>query len=292
MIFAGVVAWDALEYPRPGSIHQDYHPSEYAKRAEERIAVICRDLVGVQQAACAAEIADRQREKHDSERDLNAQRYMAFWAFWMVVASTIAAFATLVGLILLQRTWRETKRTADVAQSAFLMSERPHLFIGEVQPMAPLFSDYPNRVINPDLEFFDVRYDVQNHGKTPAIIKALEASVRILPNLDGTPEFSSGEQSPFEMIVAAERARTASQFMRRAITEEDAHLISRSRQVYIEGAAVGHIFFYVRVTYTSPLGVTDQIMSAFRYDPITNDFIPASGSNFNYRRLGQIEPQS
>ena len=210
---------------------------------------------------------------------------LANWmtAFFGLVATTIAAF----GLIWLRKTWNETKRTADVAQHAFLMSERPYVFVTNVVPIAPLFSDHEFWALNPDLDFFRVAFDLENHGKTPAIVKCLRSSVRIIEDLRGVPQFHSGEIAKWEMIIPAGRVRQATQFLRDKVTAEEAEIISRTRRIHIDGAPKLQVFFYVHIEYESVLGVKDEVMAAFLYDPIANDFLPAESDEFNFRRYGE-----
>lgn len=294
IIFVTLALWAVASVAYLHGAHREaeyYRAQDEKKYTQEGVQDVCGGSASPRFVECVMREARAHAKQGNEYKDLQAQEKMALWARWMFVASALAAIGAVGALFWLRLTWGETRRAADIAQNAFLMAERPHVFVGDLEAVTPLFSDYLEGVREPSLDFFEVVFDVQNHGKTPAIIKSLQSSVRMLPDLVGEPEFFGGETSNFEIIIPAERAKSAAQFMRRKINDEELQTVRMSREVFTKNAQVLHIYFYVKIIYTSVAGSVDEVMAAFRYDPRVNDFLPADSPTFNYRRLGKATDQ-
>ncbi|MEP0320888.1 hypothetical protein [Bauldia litoralis] len=143
---------------------------------------------------------ERQRQEQREIDDLGAQQQMAVWAkgvFWATVATV---GITMVGLFLIWRTLKHTrraadyardmveegrqatsaaesatheaKRQADTAEAAYSRLERPYLFpkiVGSRLYKVPDGTKTPK----PHIE-----YTVANYGKTPAIFKSIFLELR------------------------------------------------------------------------------------------------------------------
>lgn len=118
LVMAGVVLWDALEYTRPGSIDQTYETSEYAAVAELRMASECSHFKGPEQTVCYSRITESEQGRHRSERDLSAQRYMAFWAGLMAFCAFLSVLVSGLGVWFVKRTLDQTAETNRAAVEA------------------------------------------------------------------------------------------------------------------------------------------------------------------------------
>ena len=152
---------------------------------------------------------ESKQNKQRAENDLKAQQEMAKWAFWMFVATAAAVVLTLVGLVLIWRTLRHTKRaadytgtmvtqtkdateaaltTAETTKQALELSERPYIYI------KILSSDIDSLLRIDDYDAArgfgttfvpSVKFEICNFGKTPAILYRAYGTLQLL---NGVPD--------------------------------------------------------------------------------------------------------
>ena len=96
----------------------DDHSRKYAAYAQEQIRENCFPLSGVHKANCISEKRHDYREDRREERDLVAQRNSANWAYIMGAAAVLGMVLSAVGVVLVWITFRETRRTAQIAYDA------------------------------------------------------------------------------------------------------------------------------------------------------------------------------
>ncbi len=123
--------------------------------SRDHVEEACFGLGGGEWRGCALNVIQREFETGQNTRDLHAQERMARWAFWMFVAAGIGTLVAGFGLILLRRTWVETKRTADVTRT-----------IGEAQVRAYLRVERAR--VQQDGNKITVEVTVKNYGQSPA----------------------------------------------------------------------------------------------------------------------------
>jgi hypothetical protein len=127
-----------------------------------------------------AEPRPSQRELAADRReieDLAAQKEMAKWAFWMLVASVVGSLLTIVGLFFVWRTLHHTRRAADYARDSVddgrdIAANQLRAYVG---PRAV------NYTFDPVGGGFGASTEVSNFGQTPAFQFRHIASLNWLP---------------------------------------------------------------------------------------------------------------
>lgn len=107
--------------------------NHYARETSEKVAQTCIRLTPVERIDCLYKATDAQREYEYNQADLVAQRQSALWAYIMAGAAVIGMLLSVVGVILVWTTFRETKKAASISEKtyqAFIAFERPRLVVG------------------------------------------------------------------------------------------------------------------------------------------------------------------
>lgn len=123
----------------------------YAKHAQDEIKHTCVRLNGVAYTECIIGVVEATNENERSEGDLNAQRNMARWALWMLVATIAMAVITAGGVYYV---WKTLKVTRDIGEA----QTRAYIGIQDV--------DISNVS---DGSYAKVSYKIINSGNSPAI---------------------------------------------------------------------------------------------------------------------------
>ncbi|WP_300584976.1 hypothetical protein [Marivita sp.] len=145
---------------------QQANANTYARHAQDEINSACTGLDGVAQTECIIRVIEATNEHQRSEQDLNAQRNMARWALWMLVATMMMALITALGVYYVWRTLLATQKMAEDTRD-----------IGEAQVRAYLSMNDGEVIIGEILEDnelghqvrFDVWLTVHNSGQSPAM---------------------------------------------------------------------------------------------------------------------------
>lgn len=106
---------------------QHYRDSAYVS-AKAR----CSRVARAQIRPCVDEEYDAARKGEHDEYDLQAQLVTSVWTRAMGIAAIIGMAVGILGVGLIFITFRENKRTADVAENALAESGRPHLLLGTI----------------------------------------------------------------------------------------------------------------------------------------------------------------
>lgn len=129
--------------------------ADYAKR---HIDEVCLGLTGAEWIKCAIYAMEPYQQKSQDTRDLHAQEWMAHWAKLMFFAAAASTLVAAYGLILLRRTWHETKRTADISKEIGRDQARAYVDVGAVNfYWGTEVGDHPR-----------VSLSLRNSGATPA----------------------------------------------------------------------------------------------------------------------------
>lgn len=145
LIAALFIAWGvskSAEYQRQA----DNQTREYTAYTDQEIRKACLRLPPVDKQECAAKARHEQRAYQRNEQDLVAQRQSALWAYIMGAAAVIGMGLSVIGVILVWTTFRETRRTAVIAQKnleVFQQAERGFVRILDMYiidlPSDPMF---------------------------------------------------------------------------------------------------------------------------------------------------------
>jgi hypothetical protein len=90
---------------------------DYSKRRDVIEKNRCLPLASKEEAACINQERESARQGYRDEYDLEAQRVTANWTAHMGIAAIIGMAASLIGVGLVFFTFRETQRTAEIAQA-------------------------------------------------------------------------------------------------------------------------------------------------------------------------------
>lgn len=174
----------------PQRVANSYEASKYQVNAQERIQATCVGHEGTGFAECLFEIEQSERDNHNTQKDIGAQRYMAIWAFVMAFAAIGTMGVTAVGLTWIKATLDETRRAVDSADDAVAVARE----IGEAQvrAYASITSGSvsicpPNLKMAKDYHHYFPKIDivVKNYGNTPALWFQTSFEVRYSPPLNG-----------------------------------------------------------------------------------------------------------
>lgn len=189
---AALLAWShsvSTEYERQA----DYHAHQYATYAAGKIAESCNILASVEKGQCLAEASAKAREYERDEQDLVAQKQSAFWAYVMAIAAVVGVALSVIGVLLVWTTFRETKRANAIAREAMEAQTRPWLKLS-VRPTH--VEKEPKEIrVNIKVETTNVGNAPANYvSLVPVILDGYWSTPRILnavPNLfsdDGEPK--------------------------------------------------------------------------------------------------------
>lgn len=94
-----------------------YNANKYTANANDKIGRSCVKLAPVEQLKCTEEAEQAARENQREEYDLAAQQTTSWWTQVMGVAALIGMALSAIGVALVWRTFREQKRTNDLAHA-------------------------------------------------------------------------------------------------------------------------------------------------------------------------------
>lgn len=128
------------------------------------------------------------RDEWRDEKDLQAQRKMAQWAFWMVWVSGAGVLVGGIGIIYLAMTYNEARKATTAAENTVKETRK----IGEAQIRAYLAGSHGGFRITKEIVQADLIF--RNEGQSPAIGGSAEISLVIWRKLEsGMRETVTGE---------------------------------------------------------------------------------------------------
>lgn len=163
------VGWDYIALKTAQRVLERYDREADAYHSDSEIEKLCGNRPDAERIQCAIDEADARDKWDNDRRDLHAQESMEFWAKWMLYTALAGTIVGAAGLVLLWRTWVETKRTADVAREVGEAQVRAYLNIGKIEYW-----------FEPDTQTHNLTISIINSGQSPAL-DVLAAST-----LDGT----------------------------------------------------------------------------------------------------------
>lgn len=155
--------------------YQNQYENYQTEKAADKIAKNC-DITNIPVAAiarCLSEQVKTYIEKKHSDQDLQAQKYMAFWAqalFWL---TCLTAIMSLVGVLLLIISLRQT-RTA-ISDTRDIGEKQVRSYVG-ISPDIVGGSDF---VVEGGIRF-KVEFDAKNSGSSPALGYRYAAGLEIV----------------------------------------------------------------------------------------------------------------
>ncbi|UDF03493.1 hypothetical protein [Asticcacaulis sp. AND118] len=118
-IFCSVSYMRGLEAGRDQSATRKHYQSE-----RNRAVHACINAQKAASIECVTKAVESAQEEAYAQKDLNVQREMSLWAFWMLVVSSITFIATVVGVYFVKRTLDATlQAVADTGAATAAMVE-------------------------------------------------------------------------------------------------------------------------------------------------------------------------
>jgi hypothetical protein len=159
VIAAAFIGWGlskSAEYQRQA----DDHTREYAAYAYDKIWKTCPSPIIGDHYECSAQARHEQRAYERDEQDLVAQRQSALWAYIMGAAAVIGMGLSVVGVLLVWTTFRETKRANEITERIAKLERRPWI------SLSMAVSDFAN--FSRDDFCLRVAITIKNVGQSPA----------------------------------------------------------------------------------------------------------------------------
>lgn len=171
-IFAAVFIWWGLSESAKYDREASYQTGAYAKYTDDKVAETCVQLTPVEKSKCRGDALETQRKNEREEEDLVAQRRSALWANIMGAVAVIGMGLSVIGVMLVRSTFRETKLANEIASSAL----RPWLSIRDIRVKTfavPIYMHPVTHEHNPKEQWFQVNHlieiIVENTGSKPAL---------------------------------------------------------------------------------------------------------------------------
>jgi hypothetical protein len=225
---AGVGVYSAYHANREAYRNEKARAEDERSKATDEIAARCNVMFDPEQTlrACLAHELRAYEDKANTDKDLEAQQDMAFWAealFWLTgLGLAISAF----GLYFVWLSLRQTRQA--------ITSDRE---VGHAQVRAYLTIDVKTPVVRPDA-LPKHEFNIRNTGQSPAYQVAYIAGFDMLPNpLPPTMGHIGGiapEQDMPRLSVAASESTIGEAFGTRELTRDDfAKLMEGSAALYM-----------------------------------------------------------
>lgn len=146
------------------------YPSDTDKRVEQ--CFTNPDLAAAKQCAQEAITADRENQR--SEHDLQAQREVADWTYYVLVISIVQIPLGVLGLIALLVTIDQGREANEIARNSAKLQSRCYLSVSSIEVLEPRKIDVP--VANQEEQRVlcaQVYLGFANNGETPATVNHL-----------------------------------------------------------------------------------------------------------------------
>jgi hypothetical protein len=164
------------------------YAAQYHSATEQRINDCLRQRRPPNTAArCVEEAANAGHEEQRAEQNLDAQRQMADWAWWLLVVTVVQTPITLVGILLLLRNIQQADAANEISRQAMMAENRAWVEI------VPTFTLGGVKFTDDGQMFLNTSFSVRNIGKTVALNVgwhiALIPDPLVFPQHDGVAEF-------------------------------------------------------------------------------------------------------
>ncbi len=182
LLFTGWGYWTQLGYHKQATDQS----AQYERWAKNEVRFGCPSFRPLSKTECSYQAKQTAHENKRDEYDLYAQRTSALWAGIMAVAALVGIGLSGVGVYLVWTTFRETKRSSDLAKSSLdytkMITQRQVEAI--VYFAAAHYEDKPRRPTATVRDIGIIKFSLVNYGKT--IAYDVEATIDVLaPDFEG-----------------------------------------------------------------------------------------------------------
>lgn len=223
-----------------------------ADTAPSSTAPIERDAKRIARALEEENAAQNSKANQNrAERNVEAQEKLAKWAPWMFGVGTAETVVTLVGVVLVGFTLRESKRSADAAQALLTSADRPHVVVEYIQ--VDPFDKGPE----PERDSVRLAWRFINHGDDLAFLTGYSILTSIQPvgTLDDPPDMEiqkiywplAPKQAWGTPINAAKRKKVFTEDLRTEILDDKMAFYCMGSMNYNDPAGDSHSHRFVYI---------------------------------------------
>lgn len=214
--------------------------------------------------------------------DVDAQWAMSQWGCLMTLMSFWQFVAAVIGILFISRTLDLTRIATDAATNggkALVALERAYLFEVVDKPFLGLLDGYMRTLdvatLSPGQKHPSISFKFINHGKTPAIVKTIEAGVDMT-----TPwaEPDYGTSFIVKEVILPSGGTTDSYTIRMLIPID-----AKTQAAFDEGRL--RIKIYARALYDDVFGTSHETRFYWSYDGRFSAYVPhnVTGKEYNKR---------
>jgi len=202
LVGVGLVVWSVYQSNRDAYRQAKDNDERSQHQASRHIASECAvpgapvDII----AECLAAEVGAYQKRQNTDKDLQAQQDMAYWAFMMFIASVASVIVSVGALVMLLRSLRQTEKAISTDRDVGHAQVRAYIAISPEGPMA-----LPGQVPTATIKF-------KNSGQSPAYRFREIAALMICehPLADHQKrliEFAADERIPSQTIQAGAEIR-------------------------------------------------------------------------------------
>jgi hypothetical protein len=239
---------------------------------KDRVRQLPLVMAATPSQADAAATTGPARERRDAELDqqlvdFNGRLTLYTWCLALIAALQFAAL--IVQAFFLWKTLRIARESADALPAL----ERAYIFV-KPKISLPLALGW-----NAGAELADrtvsIKYSFTNHGKTPAIIKGIDARFDVSAEAPDNTEHQSSKALDNEAVVDAKRSSDPDEvFIGRVISADEVKALKEGRL---------HLWFFGSILYEDISQKPHVTRFRWRYEGAQQSFAPAGAAPFNDR---------
>jgi hypothetical protein len=247
----------------------------------DQVKAGCNGFVGSEFIRCRYEVEKSAADRQQAEYDLQAQRDMAEWAFWMLLASCFGIILSGGGIVLVWNSLALNRQAIRVAQRAISEQERPYIFLDNIEFETPPFVDTQDgRVFN---QHPAVTYKVSNYSSAPASIKESHAQVAVAQEIGVAFPRNQADTHQSEVIIPGSMGIDGWSFYRFEISEEEMNLLSLGR-AFDENRKPTRYCLFGYIKYENAFGVMDELGFCWEYIIQIKQWKLSDNPHWNYRK--------
>lgn len=231
------------------------------------------------------------REEWRSERDLDAQQTMAYWAKWVTWATAGGVIVGMISVVLLWVAAVYTKRAADATQLSAKIAERSHKLF-ERPFIIPALTSNISRTSGHSIHH-GFRYKLGNYGRVPAIIHY------VYTTFGSTPSNHPGEAGSGVRTFDHEDYNLSSVLSANEMLDPDKWVLlpgvieveydQRGKLKRLSYGELPDVYFAIHAKFEDMAGEVYESRFLWRFDQNSRRFLKHGGRDFNYeRRVGDL----
>jgi hypothetical protein len=170
------------ERPSPSTRKEIKPPQKYSPAQQQKPEP---DKRGTEQMPFVVKAIPTPKSQAETEQDRKEHKEKTSQGWWIIWLTAVVAVATFLQAIFLFKSFRETRKAANAAKDsadALPMLERAYIFVNKVRSntiIMPTPDEYYYGASRIRLNKNSFEVVIENYGKTPAIVKRIEAVANV-----------------------------------------------------------------------------------------------------------------